>query len=68
MKTLVICSADLDKDLAYNLSKVLVEQSDDMIAGNASLSPMADTSFICTDLPIELHEGSAAYFTEAGLM
>lgn len=68
VKTLVICSADLDKDLAYNLSKVLVEQAEDMIAGNASLSPMADTSFICTDLSIELHEGSAAYFTEAGLM
>ena len=68
VKTLVICNETLDETLAYNLAKTLIEQTDDMIAGNASLAPMADTSFVCTSLPIGLHAGAEAYYTEAGLM
>lgn len=67
VKTLVICNETMDKELVYNIAKALVENSADMIAGNASLSPMSDSAFLCNDLPITLHEGADAYYTEAGL-
>lgn len=68
VKTLVICNASADPDLVYNLAKALVDNANDMIAGNASLAPLADTDFICKDLPVPLHPGAEAYFKDAGLL
>ena len=68
VKTLVICNANADPDLIYNLAKALVDNADDMIAGNASLAPLADSSFICHDLPVPLHPGAEAFYKDAGLL
>lgn len=68
VKTLVICSKDADPDLIYNIAKAIHENSADMIAGNASLAPLADPSFMCQDLPIALHPGAEAYYKDAGLL
>lgn len=68
VKTLVICNASADPDLIYNLAKALVDNADDMIAGNASLAPLADSSFICHDLPVPLHPGAEAFYKDAGLL
>ena len=68
VKCMVICNASLDKDLVYNLAKTLAENTEEMIAGNGVFSSMADPNFICNDLPIPLHEGAAAYYTDAGML
>lgn len=68
VKTLVICNADADEELIYNIAKALHENSADMIAGNASLAPLADPDFMCKDLPIALHPGAEAYYKDAGLL
>ena len=68
VKTLVICNASADEELVYNLAKAIHENSADMIAGNASLAPLADPAFMCQDLPIALHPGAEAYYKDAGLL
>ncbi|SCI57443.1 TRAP transporter solute receptor%2C TAXI family [uncultured Flavonifractor sp.] len=68
VKTLVICNADADEELIYHLAKALVDNAEDMIAGNASLAPMASADFICKDLPVPLHPGAEAYYKDAGLL
>ena len=68
VKCMVICNASMDKDLVYNLAKTLAENTEEMIAGNGVFSSMADPNFICNDLPIPLHEGAKAYYTEAGML
>ena len=68
VKCMVICNKSMDSELVYNLAKTLAENTEEMIAGNAVFASMADPSFICNDLPIELHEGAAAYYKDAGML
>ena len=68
VKCMVICNKSLDSELVYNLAKTLAENTEEMIAGNGVFASMADPSFICNDLPIELHEGAAAYYKDAGML
>ena len=68
VKCMVICNASLDKDLVYNLAKTLAENTEEMIAGNGVFTSMADPNFICNDLPIPLHEGAKAYYSDAGML
>lgn len=68
VKTLVICNASADEELIYHLAQALLDNASDMIAGNASLAPMADPSFLCTDLPVPLHPGAEACYKDAGLL
>ena len=68
VKCMVICNKSLDSQLVYNLAKTLAENTEEMIAGNGVFASMADPSFICNDLPIELHEGAAAYYKDAGML
>ncbi len=68
VKTLVICNASADEELIYNLAKALHENAEDMIAGNASLAPLGNPSFMCNELPILLHPGAEKYYKEVGLL
>lgn len=68
VKLMIICSENLDYDLAYQMAKTFDEQADEMIKGNAFFVEMADRTFICNDLPIPLHPGAEAYYKEAGLI
>ncbi len=68
VKTVVICNASADYDLMYNLAKALHENAEAMIAGNASLAPLANPDFMCKDLPVPLHPGAEAYYKDAGLL
>lgn len=68
VKCLVIVSADMDTDLVYDLCKAMNENTEDMAAGNALLKEMTDSSFLCTQMPIPLHEGAEQYFGELGLI
>lgn len=68
VKCLIIVSAEMDEDLVYDLCKAMNENTADMAAGNALLSQMTDPAFLCTDMPIPLHDGAVKYFTELGLI
>ena len=66
VKCLIIVSADMDEDLVYDMCKAMNENTADMAAGNALLSQMTDPSFLCTNMPIPMHDGATKYFTEIG--
>ena len=68
VKCLIIVSADMNEDLVYDLCKTMNENSADLAAGNALLSDMTDPSFLCTDMPIPLHDGAQKYYSEQGLI
>ena len=68
VKCLIIVSADMDEALVYDLCKAMNEHTAEMAAGNALLSEMTDPSFLCTNMPIPLHDGAAKYYSEQGLL
>lgn len=68
VKCLIVVNASMDEQTAYDFAKALSTNVDGLIASHASMSAMTDTDFICNDLPIELHDGAAKYFEEAGLL
>ena len=68
VKCLIIVTADMDADLVYDLCKALNEHTEEMAAGNALLKDMTDPSFLCTQMPIPLHDGAQKYYSEQGLI
>ena len=44
------------------------ELTEEMAAGNALLKDMTDPSFLCTQMPIPLHDGAQKYYSEQGLI
>ena len=68
VKCLIIVTADMDADLVYDLCKAMNEHTEEMAAGNALLEDMTDPSFLCTQMPIPLHDGAQKYYSEQGLI
>ena len=68
VKCLIIVTADMDADLVYDLCKAMNEHTEEMVAGNALLKDMTDPSFLCTQMPIPLHDGAQKYYSEQGLI
>ena len=68
VKCLIIVTADMDADLVYDLCKAMNEHTEEMAAGNALLKDMTDSSFLCTQMPIPLHDGAQKYYSEQGLI
>ena len=68
VKCLIIVTADMDADLVYELCKAMNEHTEELAAGNALLKDMTDPSFLCTQMPIPLHDGAQKYYSEQGLI
>ena len=68
VKCLIIVTADMDADLVYDLCKAMNEHTEEMAAGNALLKDMTAPSFLCTQMPIPLHDGAQKYYSEQGLI
>ena len=68
VKCLIIVTADMDADLVYDLCKAMNEHTEELAAGNALLKVMTDPSFLCTQMPIPLHDGAQKYYSEQGLI
>lgn len=68
VKCLIIVTADMDADLVYDLCKAMNEHTEEMAAGNALLKDMTDPGFLCTQMPIPLHDGAQKYYSEQGLI
>lgn len=68
VKCLIIVTVDMDADLVYDLCKAMNEHTEELAAGNALLKDMTDPSFLCTQMPIPLHDGAQKYYSEQGLI
>ena len=68
VKCLIIVTADMDADLVYDLCKAMNEHTEELAAGIALLKDMTDPSFLCTQMPIPLHDGAQKYYSEQGLI
>ena len=68
VKCLIIVTADMDADLVDDLCKAMNEHTEELAAGNALLKDMTDPSFLCTQMPIPLHDGAQKYYSEQGLI
>ena len=68
VKCLIIVTADMDADLVYDLCKAMNEHTEELAAGNALIKDMTDPSFLCTQMPIPLHDGAQKYYSEQGLI
>ena len=68
VKCLIIVTADMDADLVYDLCKAMNEHTEELAAGNALLKDMTDPGFLCTQMPIPLHDGAQKYYSEQGLI
>ena len=68
VKCLIIVTADMDADLVYDLCKAMNEHTEELAAGNALLKDMTDPSFLCTQMPIPLHDGAQKDYSEQGLI
>ena len=68
VKCHIIVTADMDADLVYDLCKAMNEHTEELAAGNALLKDMTDPSFLCTQMPIPLHDGAQKYYSEQGLI
>ena len=68
VECLIIVTADMDAALVYDLCKAMNEHTEELAAGNALLKDMTDPSFLCTQMPIPLHDGAQKYYSEQGLI
>lgn len=69
VKCTVAINANLSDDLAYEFAKALHTHIPDLVIGHASMTAMQnDEKFMCTDLPVPLHDGAAKYYKEVGLL
>ena len=71
IQVLDMTQEEIDKVLAGNaayMCKAMNEHTEEMAAGNALLKDMTDPSFLCTQMPIPLHDGAQKYYSEQGLI
>ena len=68
VKCLIVVRADMDDETAYSFAEAISTHVSDLVASHASMKSMEDTSFICNDIPIELHPGAAKYYQDAGML
>lgn len=61
----LIVNADLDEDLAYNLTKLLFEKKDDLVAVHSAAENLT-VDFTLEATPVPLHPGAIRYFEEIG--
>lgn len=66
VKCLICVNKSMSDEMAGKIAAALFTHVDDLVATHASMSSMKDKKFICTDLPIELHPGAAAYYKTQG--
>ncbi len=67
VKAGVICSAEMDEELAYKLAKCLYENAAELIKGNKFFYDLNDLSFL-VDYTVPLHPGAERFYKEVGLI
>ena len=64
---ILVTSADVDEELAYQMTKQLFENLDELKAAHNAANGI-DPATAGTNLPVPLHPGAERYYREAGLM
>ncbi len=59
----LVVNADMDEELAYNLTKVLYERIDDLIAVHPAANDTT-VEFTMESTPVPLHPGALRYYEE----
>ena len=62
---MLVVNADMDEELAYQLTQLLFENTDELIAVHPAAN---DTTieFTMSSTPVPLHPGALRYFEEVG--
>ncbi|MCI6568082.1 MAG: TAXI family TRAP transporter solute-binding subunit [Dysosmobacter sp.] len=68
VKCLCIANGEMSDEMAYNITKAVMENVEDLVAGNSAMKEMLSTDYVVGDLPIDFHPGAIKYYTEVGLM
>ncbi|HHV39200.1 MAG TPA: TAXI family TRAP transporter solute-binding subunit [Tepidimicrobium sp.] len=63
---MLVVPEDLDEDLAYNMTKTIFEQRDDIIATHERGKDIQLETAL-TGMPIEVHPGAMKYYEEQGI-
>jgi uncharacterized protein len=67
--TVLIANSSLDEETAYQITKALIENADQLKASNSAWAQFdPKTSMLIEKTGIPLHPGAERYFREAGLM
>ncbi len=66
VKCMVICRADLDEQLAFQLAKSLWENAADLAKGNGFFAELQNQEYLCTSTPIALHPGAENFYKSVG--
>ncbi|AMD00308.1 hypothetical protein LOKO_01240 [Halomonas chromatireducens] len=59
----LVVNSDMDEDLAYELTKLLFERTDDLIAVHPAANDTT-VEFTMESTPVPLHPGAIRYFEE----
>jgi TRAP transporter TAXI family solute receptor len=68
IKLCLFCSADLDDDIVYELTKTFWEHLDEVKATNAALSAVTAEDAVTDLAGLPIHDGAARYYKEIGLL
>jgi len=67
VKNLIIVNADMDEQIAFEITEAIFNNIETLVAGHAAFTEMLDRYYMANDIAIELHPGAERFFTEAGL-
>ena len=68
VKVLLCASKEMDEDLAYEIARALDLNGPTYAGGHKFMEAMLDETFLCSELPIQLHEGARKYYQELGFL
>lgn len=67
IKSALICSAELDEELVYNLVKTMYDNYEDIRASHKALDAMSLEEALAGLPPVPLHKGAIRFYEEMGI-
>ena len=67
MPTFLICDKDMDEDLVYEITKLMIENEDYLCTQHSCFEAMNDET-VAAGLSIPMHPGAEKYFKEVGIL
>ncbi len=67
MPTFLICDKDMDEDLVYAITKLIIENEDYLCTQHSCFEAMNDET-VAAGLSIPMHPGAEKYFKEVGIL
>lgn len=67
MPTFLICDKDMDEQLVYEITKLMIENEDYLCSQHSCFEAMNDDT-VAAGLSIPMHPGAERYFKEVGIL